>query len=191
MFNLRNRRWGGCVYVLQMFFFCFFFRSPQKYQTTDLGNGWTDFHETFTKRFQRRNEMGVRPPNNSLGVKIYTLRTWWWRLASDWELVCWLWHCAATAVALKRHERANTFNLVYFVSRWIQNAGPEPAMFTDSVELFATRQLFMNVKRLVSLTSRASPLTGIPKIPRNKSAGHWHWTSLYKLWTSDSLLTID
>jgi len=54
-FNLRNRRWGGCVYVLQMFFFvCFlffcFFHSPQKYQTTVLGNGWTDFHETFTKR---------------------------------------------------------------------------------------------------------------------------------------------
>jgi len=30
-------------------FFCFF-RSPQKNQTTVLGNGWTDFHETFTKR---------------------------------------------------------------------------------------------------------------------------------------------
>ena len=45
---LRNRRWGGCVYVLQMFFV--FFCSPQKYQTTILGNGWTDFHETFTKR---------------------------------------------------------------------------------------------------------------------------------------------
>jgi len=29
---LRNR---GCVYVLKMFFFC----SPQKYQTTVLGNG--------------------------------------------------------------------------------------------------------------------------------------------------------
>jgi len=28
------------------------------------------------------------------------------------ELVCWLWHCAATVVALKRHERANAFNLV-------------------------------------------------------------------------------
>ena len=31
---------------------------------------------------------------------------------SDRELVCWLWHCAATAVALKRNERANAFNLV-------------------------------------------------------------------------------
>jgi len=48
---LRNRRWRGCVYVLQMFFFVFcLFRSPQKYQTTVLGNGRTDFHETFTKR---------------------------------------------------------------------------------------------------------------------------------------------
>ena len=38
-----------------MFYRCLFFdfclfRSPQKYQTTVLGNGWTDFHETFTKR---------------------------------------------------------------------------------------------------------------------------------------------
>ena len=45
------------------------------------------------------------------GAKNYTLRTWWCRLASDSDLVCWLWHCAATAVALKRHERANAFNL--------------------------------------------------------------------------------
>jgi len=27
-------------------------------------------------------------------------------------LVCWLWHCAATAVALQRHERVNAFKLV-------------------------------------------------------------------------------
>ena len=33
------------------FFVCFvFFRPSQKYQTTVLRNGWTDFHETFTKR---------------------------------------------------------------------------------------------------------------------------------------------
>ena len=31
-------------------FFLFFFR-PQKYEATALGNGWTDFHETFTKRY--------------------------------------------------------------------------------------------------------------------------------------------
>ena len=30
-------------------FFCFF-SVRQKYETTVLGNGWTDFHETFTKR---------------------------------------------------------------------------------------------------------------------------------------------
>jgi len=36
-------------------------------------------------------------------------------LVSDSELVCWLWHCAATAVALKRHERTNAFNLVLFI----------------------------------------------------------------------------
>ena len=27
-------------------------------------------------------------------------------------LVCWLWHCAATAVALQMHEGVNAFNLV-------------------------------------------------------------------------------
>ena len=49
---------GVCVYVLQMFFFVFccffvvfcFFPVRQKYETTVLGNGWTDIHETFTKR---------------------------------------------------------------------------------------------------------------------------------------------
>jgi len=58
---LRNRRWCGSVYVLQMFFVFFsFFSVRKKYETTVLGNGWTDFHETFTKRcrgkwsFQRR-----------------------------------------------------------------------------------------------------------------------------------------
>ena len=59
-------------------------------------------------------KLGLGPPINFLGAKNYTLRTWWWRVASDWELVCWLWHCAATAVALKRHERVNAFNLVFF-----------------------------------------------------------------------------
>ena len=52
---LRNRRWSGCVCFTEMFFsvsffFLFFFRPSKKYQTTVLGNGWTDFHETFTKR---------------------------------------------------------------------------------------------------------------------------------------------
>jgi len=53
--------WGTLTYATAdeadayMFYRCFFFafylfRSPQKYQKTVLGNGWTDFHETFTKR---------------------------------------------------------------------------------------------------------------------------------------------
>jgi len=35
------------------FVFCFFgfFSVRQKYQTTVLWNGWTDFHETFTKQY--------------------------------------------------------------------------------------------------------------------------------------------
>jgi len=120
---LRNRRWGGCVYVLQMFFsvsfvFLFFFvrqkipdnRSPERLN----GFSW-NFYQTIAGKmeFASTYKMGARPPINFLGAKNYALRTWWWRLASDWEVVCWLWHCAATVVALKRHERVNAFNLVY------------------------------------------------------------------------------
>jgi len=44
---LRNRFLvgGGCVYVLQSVFV-----PTAKNETTVLGNGWTDFHETYTKR---------------------------------------------------------------------------------------------------------------------------------------------
>jgi len=37
-----------------------------------------------------------------------------WRMSQKncFMLVCWLWHCAATAVALQMHERVNAFNLV-------------------------------------------------------------------------------
>jgi len=36
-------------------FFCFlFFSVHQKYETTVLGNGRTDFHETFTKRYREK-----------------------------------------------------------------------------------------------------------------------------------------
>jgi len=37
---------GTDVYM----FYSVFFLSTTKYETTVLGNGWTDFHETFTKR---------------------------------------------------------------------------------------------------------------------------------------------
>ena len=49
--SLCNRRWGGSIYVLQMFFFVFL-PSAKKYETAVLGNGWTDLHETFTKRYR-------------------------------------------------------------------------------------------------------------------------------------------
>ena len=45
--RLRYTTMSGRIDV--MYFFCFFLL-PQKYQTTVVGNGWTDFHETFTKR---------------------------------------------------------------------------------------------------------------------------------------------
>jgi len=119
--NLRNRRWGGCVYVLQMFFFVFFrfaTKIPDNRSRERLnGFSWI-FYQTIAGKMEfamhRRTKMGARHPINFLGAKNYTLRTWWWRLARESELVCWLWHCAATAVALKRHERANAFNLVWY-----------------------------------------------------------------------------
>ena len=51
--RIRAAKWRECVYVLQsvFFVFCRFFPSATKYETTVLGNGWTDFHETvITKR---------------------------------------------------------------------------------------------------------------------------------------------
>ena len=38
-----------------------------------------------------------------------------WRMTqkNQFMLVLWLWHCAATAVALQRYEGVNAFNLVY------------------------------------------------------------------------------
>jgi len=122
--HLRNRRWGGCVglYVLQMFFFVFVFDFPFATKIPDNrsrerlnGFSWS-FYQTIGGKWSlhRRTQMGTI---NFLGAKNYTLRTWWWRLASDWELVCWLWHCAATAKALERHERVNSFNLVFLYQR--------------------------------------------------------------------------
>ena len=54
----RVNLWRSCIIYATadeadayMFYRCFcLLRPPQKYQTTVLGNGWTDFHEIFTKR---------------------------------------------------------------------------------------------------------------------------------------------
>jgi len=44
------------AYMFYRCFFCFFFvfvfSVHQNYETAVLGNGWTDFHETFTKRYR-------------------------------------------------------------------------------------------------------------------------------------------
>jgi len=56
-------------------------------------------------------------PSNAMQQRTY----WCRRPAIDSEklvyahLLCWLWHCAAMAVAFKRHERVNAFNLVVYV----------------------------------------------------------------------------
>ena len=111
------------LFVFLLFVFCFFpfaTKIPDNRSRERLnGFSWNLYQMIAGKwSLHRCTQMGARPPEspiNFLGAKNYTLCTWWWRLASDWELVCWLWHCAATAVVLKRHERVNAFNLVVVV----------------------------------------------------------------------------
>jgi len=118
---LRNRLpvGGGRVHVLQMFFLFFFvFSVHQNYETTVLGNGWTDFHETFTKRYRGNVVWNVVPP---LGES----RAAAWRMANVDDCVIYDMTLAesphhhrapCTAVALYNHERANGCNLVLQVS---------------------------------------------------------------------------
>ena len=56
-----KRRMRICFADVFFVFFCFFF-VRQKYETTILGNGWTDFHETFTKRYRGKCLAKVVPP---------------------------------------------------------------------------------------------------------------------------------
>ena len=52
-------------------------------------------------------------PGEWLRISLLAVARYWCRrLVNQSELVCWLWHCAATVVALKRHERVNAFNVV-------------------------------------------------------------------------------
>ena len=89
---LHNRRWGGCVYVLQMFlsvfvFFCFF---SVRQKIPD--NPRTDFHETFTKRYR--------------GKWSFQRHATAWRMTQNYFML--VRYC--TAVALKRYEGVNAFN---------------------------------------------------------------------------------
>jgi len=60
--------------------------------------------------------MGARPLINFWGLKTThcALGGDAWRMTQKnyFMLVCWLWHCAATTVALQMHEGVNAFNLV-------------------------------------------------------------------------------
>jgi len=55
----------------------------------------------------RRTQMGARPPNNILGTKN-------WKIAKNADLELATLNFDCTADALKRHERANAFNLVKY-----------------------------------------------------------------------------
>ena len=98
-YSLRNRQWGGSVYVLQMFFFVFFcffllFRPSKNMRQPFAGMA----EQIFMKLLHSGENVvciavpkcGLGPPINFWGAKNCTLHTWWWRLASDWELLCWL-----------------------------------------------------------------------------------------------------
>ena len=113
------RRMRICFTDVFFCFFLFFFRPSQKNRQPFSGTAERIFMKLLPNdrkwSFQRRTQMGLGP-RLFLGAKNYTLHTWWWRLANYsknyFMLVCWLWHCAATAVALQMHEGVNAFNLV-------------------------------------------------------------------------------
>ena len=140
-------------------FFCFFlffprfFPSTTKYQTTVLGNGWTDLPNDSGENGVciAVPKWGLGPRLIFLGAKNYTLRTWWWRLASDWELVCWLWHCAATAVALKRHGRVNAFNLVDLYVILCTSAGPNFGLSSITGTPHKSHALLMSTTSVVEV----------------------------------------
>jgi len=100
-----------------MFCRCFFlfFSVRQKYETTVLGNGWTDFRETFTKRYRGKCSLKVNvvPPHGESRAAA-------WRMANVDDLRNLRYDSFAitthqmaprTAVALYNHERANGCNL--------------------------------------------------------------------------------
>ena len=94
--HLRNRRWGGCVYVLQMFFFifsCLFLFATKNTRQPFSGTAERIFMKLSPNDSGENGVciavpkwgLGARPPINFWEAKNYTLRTWWWRLANDSE----------------------------------------------------------------------------------------------------------
>jgi len=73
----------------------------------------------------RRNQMWARPPINFWGLKTTHCElggdAWRMNQKNYFMLVCWLWHCAATAVALQMHEGMNEFNLVCYIFGYSPN----------------------------------------------------------------------
>jgi len=104
--------------------FFVFFRSPQKNRQPFSGTAERIFMKLLPND---SGESGVSNvvPKWGLGPRLIfgRLKTTHCALGGDaWRmnqknyfmLVCWLWHCAATAVALQMHEGVNAFNLVAY-----------------------------------------------------------------------------
>jgi len=103
------------AYMFYKCFFCFFlfFSVHQNYETTVLGNGWTDFHETFTKRYRETWSLKRRAAA--------------WRMANVDDLRNLRYDSGAITrgrharrLRLQMHERANGFNLVFFIQTRLQ-----------------------------------------------------------------------
>jgi len=97
---------GGCVYVLPMFFFVFcffhFFRPPQNMRQPFSGTAERIFMKLF--------------PNDSRENVVFNVVPKWGLGPPNTKTTANTQHRSAvigTAVALKRHERVNAFNLVY------------------------------------------------------------------------------
>jgi len=111
-----------------VFLFCFFssffsfFPSATKIpdnRSRERLNGFSwNFYQTIAGKinFASPYPMGLGPRLIILGLKTThcALGGDAWRMTQKnyFMLVCWLWHCAATAVALQMHEGVNAINLV-------------------------------------------------------------------------------
>jgi len=78
-------------------------------------------------------------------------RYWCRRLANHSELVCWLWHCAATVVALKIHERANAFSLVIVMLK-VERA------IAVVRSLVASQADWLEIEKLIAEAAQADPV---------------------------------
>ena len=91
------------AYMFYICFFCFlfFFAFSVRHKNTRQ-----PFSGTAERIFMKllpndsgENVVCIAVPKLGPLINFWGLKTWWWRLASDWELVCWLWHGTGDAAS--------------------------------------------------------------------------------------------